>query len=131
MKRKLSKQEIKICQKSMARMKERNIYLDYLEEYTNLMLNKGIGHNKKRKEIEIVAQSEVGKEAKEITEKRVQINSLNFEILRIQMQEDIRTVQSEKDQNIKDMKILQDQISNGVEMKVKVEEKKEVPSGVG
>ena len=131
MKRKLSMQEIGMCNKNMLRLKGRNEYIDYLLDYTNLMIAKGLWHQEIRKAGEIRVQEEQTKEGKEIMDRRLKISKLTFEILRIQLNKDLKDLNNEKAGNIKIIEQLTDQIKNGVEVKEKKEEVQEKPVGVG
>ena len=131
MKRKLSLNEIRICMKSIRRLKARNEYLDYLLEYTNLILSKGLMQQERKKLGEIMAQEEQTKEGKEIIDRKIKMNKLTFEILRIQLNKDLNDLNNEKTGNLKVIEQLNDQIKNGVDIKEKKEEKQDEPLGVG
>lgn len=118
--RQLNKEEQAISRRSKSRILERNIYLDYLVEYHNLMINEGLKENLEDQLIAmneklISAKTEYQKKhSKLMVEKGLHLNYLEQ---RKKFMEDLSEIESELKLNKEKIKIIDDQLKNGVETK--------------
>lgn len=89
MKRQLDKMEKKISLKSIMLMKEELKHLEFLYEYNELMVNKGLESNYREKLREYVKNSKVLKDD-------IAINKKNAEILNDQIKNGVEIIEKKK-----------------------------------